>query len=71
MECVFLCAGHRTLIVEDFYEDPNWAEHPYIKSGDAPHSYAGFPVVNKDNYVLGNYVFLTLIQRRFLSRKRT
>ena len=39
--------------MEDFYKDPDWAEHPYIKSGDAPHSYAGFPVVNKDNYVLG------------------
>ena len=41
------------LIVEDFYKDPDWADHPFIKSGDAPHSYAGFPVVNKDNYVLG------------------
>ena len=58
------------LIVEDFYKDPDWADHPFIKSGDAPHSYAGFPVVNKDNYVLGTLCLLTLIQRRFLIHKR-
>ena len=51
--CSYVLLDTEPLIVEDFYEDPDWADHPYIKSGDAPHSYAGFPVVNKDNYVLG------------------
>ena len=51
--CSYVLLNTEPLIVEDFYKDPDWAEHPYIKSGDAPHSYAGFPVVNKDNYVLG------------------
>ena len=51
--CSYVLLDTEPLIVEDFYKDPDWAEHPYIKSGDAPHSYAGFPVVNKDNYVLG------------------
>ena len=51
--CVHVLLDTEPLIVEDFYKDPDWAEHPYIKSGDAPHSYAGFPVVNKDNYVPG------------------
>ena len=51
--CSYVLLDTEPLIVEDFYKDPDWSEHPYIKSGDAPHSYAGFPVVNKDNYVLG------------------
>ena len=51
--CSYVLLDVEPLIVEDFYKDPSWAEHPYIISGDAPHAYAGFPVVNKDNYVLG------------------
>ena len=51
--CSYVLLDVEPLIIADFYKDPDWAEHPYIKSGDAPHAYAGFPVVNKDNYVLG------------------
>ena len=51
--CSYVLLDVEPLIIEDFYKDSDWAEHPYIKSGDAPHAYAGFPVVNKDNYVLG------------------
>ncbi len=51
--CSYVLLDVEPLIIEDFYKDPDWAEHPYIISGDAPHAYAGFPVVNKDNYVLG------------------
>ena len=51
--CSYVVLDIEPLIIEDFYKDSDWAEHPYIKSGDAPHAYAGFPVVNKDNYVMG------------------
>ena len=51
--CSYVLLDTEPIIVEDFYLDKDWAEHPYIKSGDAPHSYAGFPVINKDNYALG------------------
>ena len=51
--CSYVLLDVEPLIIEDFYKDSDWAEHPYIKSGDAPHAYAGFPVVNKDNNVLG------------------
>ena len=51
--CAYVLLNTEPLIVEDFYKDADWADHPFIKSGNAPHSYAGFPVVNKDNYVLG------------------
>ena len=51
--CSYVLLDTEPIIVEDFYWDKDWAEHPYIKSGDAPHSYAGFPVINKDNYALG------------------
>jgi GAF domain-containing protein len=51
--CSYVLLDTEPIIVEDFYLDKDWSEHPYIKSGDAPHSYAGFPVINKDNYALG------------------
>jgi len=51
--CSYVLLNTEPMVIEDFYKDPDWSEHPYIRSGDAPHAYAGFPVVNKDNYALG------------------
>jgi GAF domain-containing protein len=51
--CSYVLLDTEPMIVEDFYLDPDWTDHPFVKSGDAPHSYAGFPVVNRDNYALG------------------
>ena len=53
--CSYVLLDSEPLIIEDMYAHPDseWAEHPYILSGNAPHSYAGFPVINKDNYALG------------------
>ena len=56
--CSYVLLDTEPIIVEDFYLDKEWSEHPYIKSGDAPHSYAGFPVINKDNYALGTLCML-------------
>ena len=51
--CSYVLLNTEPMVIEDFYKDPDWSEHPFIKSGDAPHAYAGFPVINKDNYALG------------------
>ena len=51
--CSYVLLDTEPMIIEDFYLDPDWTEHPMIKSGNAPHSYAGFPVINRDNYALG------------------
>jgi hypothetical protein len=51
--CSYVLLDTEPMIIEDFYLDPDWIEHPMIKSGNAPHSYAGFPVINRDNYALG------------------
>jgi GAF domain-containing protein len=51
--CSYVLLDTEPMIIEDFYLDPDWAKHPMIQSGNAPHSYAGFPVINKDNYALG------------------
>ena len=51
--CSYVVLNTEPMVVEEFYKDPDWSEHPFIKSGDAPHAYAGFPVINKDNYALG------------------
>jgi GAF domain-containing protein len=51
--CSYVLLDTEPMIIEDFYRDPDWAKHPMIQSENAPHSYAGFPVINKDNYALG------------------
>ena len=51
--CSYVLLDTEPLIHEDLYMDPDWSKHPFVQSGDAPHGYAGFPIINKDNYALG------------------
>ena len=51
--CSYVLLDTEPLIHEDLYLDPDWSKHPFVQSGDAPHGYAGFPIINKDNYALG------------------
>jgi len=42
----------------DVSKDPIWRDHPKVLDGTATLGYAGFPVINKDNYALGTLCML-------------
>ena len=65
--CSYVLLNTEPMVVEDFYKDPDWSEHPFIKSGDAPHAYAGFPVINKDNYALGTLCLFNTEPKKLLA----
>jgi GAF domain-containing protein len=62
--CSYVLLDTEPLIVEDFYLEPEWASHPAMLSGEAPHAYAGFPVVNKDNYALGTLCLFNKLPKK-------
>ena len=46
-------------LIHDLSKHPKWKTHPKILSGEAKYlGYAGFPVINKDNYALGTLCLL-------------
>ena len=47
--CSFVLLDTEPLLMHDISKDPVWKSHPKAESW----GYAGFPVVNKDNYALG------------------
>ena len=51
--CSYVLLGTEPLMFEDTWAAPDWQWHPNIKDRTAPRGYAGFPVINKDNYALG------------------
>ncbi len=47
-------------LIHDLSKDSKWKTHPKILSGEAEYlGYAGFPVINKDNYALGTLCLLS------------
>jgi GAF domain-containing protein len=51
--CSYVLLDTEPLIMEDISKDPIWKTHPKILDGTGILGYAGFPVINKDNYALG------------------
>ncbi len=51
--CTYVLLSHEPLIINDFREHEIWKSHPKVVSGESWLGYAGFPVINKDNYALG------------------
>ena len=41
------------MLIPDFRKHHKWKDHPKVVSGESWLGYAGFPVINKDNYALG------------------
>ena len=53
-------AAPEPTLIHDLSKDPKWKTHPKILSGEAEYlGYAGFPVINKDNYALGTLCLLS------------
>ncbi len=62
--CSYVLLDTEPLIIEDFLLLEEWAEHPVVLSGNGPHAYAGFPVINKDNYALGTLCLFNLLPKK-------
>ncbi len=51
--CSYVLLNSEPLIMKDISKDPVWRNHPRVLDGTGLLGYAGFPVINKDNYALG------------------
>lgn len=57
--CSYVLLSPEPLLMPDLREDPVWKNHPKILDGTAVYrGYAGFPVINRDNYALGTLCML-------------
>ena len=57
--CSYVLLSSEPLLMPDLREDPTWKNHPKILDGSASWlGYAGFPVINRDNYALGTLCML-------------
>tara|TARA_B100000902_G_scaffold336926_1_gene337491 strand:- start:185 stop:1009 length:825 start_codon:yes stop_codon:yes gene_type:complete len=51
--CSYVLLDTEPLLMHDIWSDPTWKNHPKAINKTGARGYAGFPVVNKDNYALG------------------
>jgi len=57
--CSYVLLSPDPLLMPDLREDPVWKNHPSIVGGSPVWlGYAGFPVINRDNYALGTLCML-------------
>ncbi len=67
--CSYVLLDVEPLIMEDIWADPDWKNHPKAKDGTGSRGYAGFPVINRDNYALGT-LCMTNPEPRALSKEK-
>ena len=58
--CSYVLLETEPLIFTDSWTEPDWQWLPLIKARKAPRAYAGFPVINKDNYALGTLCLMNM-----------
>ena len=51
--CSYVLLDSEPLIMEDMLEDPNWKDHPNLQGMERGPGYAGFRVINSENFALG------------------
>ena len=56
--CSHVILDSEPLLISDLSKDNTWKNHPKILNGTGSLGYAGFPVINKDNYALGTLCML-------------
>ena len=57
--CSYVLLSAEPTLIHDLSKHSKWKSHPKIISGEAKYlGYAGFPVINKDNYALGTLCLL-------------
>ena len=56
--CSYVLLSAEPTLIPDLSEHEKWKTHPSLQEEDRWLGYAGFPVINKDNYALGTFCLL-------------
>ena len=56
--CSYVLLSSEPTLIPDMTKHERWKTHPKVLSGEGWMGYAGFPVINKDNYALGTFCLL-------------
>ncbi|MGB1871334.1 MAG: GAF domain-containing protein [Candidatus Puniceispirillaceae bacterium] len=51
--CSYVLLDTEPLLMEDMIKDPTWKDHPALEGLEKGPGYAGFPVINSENFALG------------------
>lgn len=58
--CSYVLLDSEPLLMEDMCKDPTWKDHPHLKGLDKGPGYAGFPVINSENFALGTLCMMNM-----------
>jgi hypothetical protein len=53
--CSYVLLSSEPTLIPNMTKHERWKTHPKVLSGEGSMGYAGFPVINKDNYALGTF----------------
>ena len=56
--CSYVLLSSEPTLIPDLSKHEKWKSHPGLQNEDRWLGYAGFPVINKDNYALGTFCLL-------------
>jgi len=56
--CSYVLLDSEPLLMEDMLKDPTWKDHPHLQGMEQGPGYAGFPVINAENFALGTLCML-------------
>ena len=56
--CSYVLLSSEPTLIPDLTKHEKWKSHPSLQNEDRWLGYAGFPVINKDNYALGTFCLL-------------
>ena len=56
--CSYVLLSSEPTLIPDLTKHEIWKSHPSLQNEDRWLGYAGFPVINKDNYALGTFCLL-------------
>ena len=56
--CSYVLLSADPTLIPDLTQHEKWKSHPSLQDEDRWLGYAGFPVINKDNYALGTFCLL-------------
>ena len=58
--CSYVLLDSEPLLMEDMCKDPTWKDHPHLEGSDKGPGYAGFPVINSENFALGTLCMMNM-----------